>query len=75
MSEETKLDMILSRMDKHDKETKEWREGIDKRLMKTEEELFFYKVWIRVLKGIGMFLLLVITLKFGDISKFLKGTL
>lgn len=70
-----KLDIILSRMDKHDKELKEWKTDIEVRVVKTEEELFLYKVWIRVLKGIGMFLLLVITLKFGDIGRWFKGTL
>lgn len=72
---ETKLDMILSRMDKHDADTKEWRDKMSERLSKTEEQLFLYKTMIRILKGIGMFLLLVITLKFGDIGKFLSGEL
>ena len=70
-----KLDMILKRMDKHDKDTKEWREGMDARLSKTEEQLFLYKTMIRLLKGIGVFLLLIITLKFGDIGKLFSGEL
>lgn len=80
MSDDDKLALILHRMDEHDKqakvhidETREWRKKMEERLGKTEEQLFLYKTVIRVLKGLGMIAVLILTLKFGDIMRYLKG--
>lgn len=70
---EDKVDRILSKIQEQHDETKEWRDKIEGRLERTEEQLYLYKTVIRVLKTLGLLFVAIITLKFGDIGKLFHG--
>lgn len=67
------LSRIFSLLRETKDETKEWREGIESRLDSMEKKVYLWKVYIKVAKGIATLLLLLVTLKFGNIGTMLKG--
>ncbi len=56
---------ILEKLEAHERR-------IDARLLKLEQELFFYKRIIKWLQVGGAFLMALVTLKFGDIRGLFK---
>lgn len=70
MTDNNKLDYLTKLVESHHEETKLWRKGIEDRLSKTETELYMYKTIIAVIKWLGGLVLLILTLNFGDIAKY-----
>lgn len=56
------LDRILNKLD-----------TMDERLDKIEKKVYVLKIFFSVLKWVGSILVLLLTLKFGDISSMIKG--
>lgn len=70
MSDHDKLDMLIEIVRENQRETAEWREKVDERLDRSEQQLFMYKTAIKVVKWTVGLVVALITLKFGDVVKY-----
>lgn len=69
--EADKLDYLTEMVKEQHVETKKWRKTIEIRMTKTETELFMYKTIIQTIKWLGSLAILILTLRFGDVYKYL----
>jgi len=67
-----RFDQAIADGDRDRAETKEWRQDMASRMEKTEVELFFWKTVIKVVKTIVGVVILVMTMKFGEIKGLFK---
>jgi hypothetical protein len=70
MTDHDKLDMLIDIVKENQRETAEWREDVEERIEKTEQQLFMYKTIIKAIKWTVGVIAALVTLKFGDVVKY-----
>lgn len=66
---ETKQAILIDKLDEHIRREEESRAMIIKSLNAINEQISIYKTMIKVTKAIGLIIVALMTLKFGDITK------